>query len=104
MAQKVLITGGAGYLGSIMTGELLRAGYEVTVLDNLMYGQHTLFSYCADPHFEFVRGDATYAAPSQKFARYVATDASPIAASRSLDRSPDLTASALLALDALANR
>jgi hypothetical protein len=39
-------------------------------------------------------------APSQKFARYVATDASPIAASRSLDRSPDLTASALLALDA----
>jgi nucleoside-diphosphate-sugar epimerase len=58
MAQKVLITGGAGYLGSIMTGELLRAGYEVTVLDNLMYGQHTLFSYCADPHFEFVRGDA----------------------------------------------
>ena len=58
MSQKVLITGGAGYLGSIMCGELLRAGYRVTVLDNLMYGQHTLFHYCADPAFDFVRGDA----------------------------------------------
>ncbi len=58
MGQKIFITGGAGYLGSVMIGELLRAGHTVTVLDNLCYGQHTLFHYCADPNFEFVRGDA----------------------------------------------
>jgi nucleoside-diphosphate-sugar epimerase len=56
--MKVLVTGGAGYLGSILTETLLAAGHEVTVLDNLMYGQHPLFHLCAHPRFEFVKGDA----------------------------------------------
>lgn len=56
--DKILITGGAGYLGSVLVGHLLRRGYSVTVLDNLLYGQVSLLPYCAEPNFEFVRGDA----------------------------------------------
>jgi nucleoside-diphosphate-sugar epimerase len=55
--EKILISGGAGYLGSTMVGHLLRAGHRVTVLDNLMYGQWSLLAYCSHPAFEFVRGD-----------------------------------------------
>lgn len=55
--RRILITGGAGYLGSVLCEHLLRAGYHVTVLDNLMYGQRTLFQFCADANFDFVRGD-----------------------------------------------
>jgi nucleoside-diphosphate-sugar epimerase len=58
MSKHVLITGGAGFLGSILTEHLLDAGYRVTVLDNLMYGQESLFHFCAHPSFSFVRGDA----------------------------------------------
>jgi nucleoside-diphosphate-sugar epimerase len=55
---RVLVTGGAGYLGSILTETLLDAGYSVRVLDSLMYGQGALFHLCANPEFEFIRGDA----------------------------------------------
>jgi len=54
---KILITGGAGYLGSIMTPELLGHGYTVTVLDSLMYGQNSLLECCAIPKFDFIKGD-----------------------------------------------
>jgi len=54
---RVLITGGAGYLGSVLCEHLLRIGYEVTVIDNLMYRQHALFHLCANPDFEFALGD-----------------------------------------------
>jgi len=53
----VLVTGGAGYLGSVLCEHLLHQGYQVTVVDNLMYGQNSLFHLCADPRFEFVFGD-----------------------------------------------
>jgi nucleoside-diphosphate-sugar epimerase len=56
--SHVLVTGGAGYLGSILCGELLDAGHHVTALDSLLYGQGSLFHLCANPRFEFVRGDA----------------------------------------------
>lgn len=55
--MKILVTGGAGYLGSILCGRLLEAGYAVVVLDSILYGQHSLFHLCADPSFEFIRGD-----------------------------------------------
>lgn len=55
--DRVLITGGAGYLGSVLVDHLLRRGYRVTVLDNLMYGQTSLLQYCVNPHFNFVLGD-----------------------------------------------
>lgn len=56
--MNVLITGGVGYLGSVMCQRLLEEGHRVTVLDNLMYGTGSLFHLCADPGFEFVVGDA----------------------------------------------
>jgi len=58
MKQKILVTGGAGYLGSVLCERLLEAGYGVTVVDNLLYNQHSLFHLCAQPGFEFVYGDA----------------------------------------------
>ena len=54
---KILVTGGAGYLGSILTPHLLAKGAEVTVLDNLLFGQAPLLECCANPRFDFVKGD-----------------------------------------------
>jgi len=55
---KVLVTGGAGYIGSVLCEHLLDAGYDVTVLDNFMYGQTSLFNLCNNPRFHFVYGDS----------------------------------------------
>lgn len=55
---RVLVTGGAGYLGSVLIEHLLRDGFAVTCIDNLMYGDHNLFHLCTAPRFDFVRGDA----------------------------------------------
>lgn len=57
-SERVLVTGGAGYLGSVLCERLLRAGYRVTVIDTLLYAQHSLFHLCADPGFDFCFGDA----------------------------------------------
>jgi nucleoside-diphosphate-sugar epimerase len=59
MPQRVLVTGGLGYLGSILCEHLLDAGFQVKALDNLMYGagQQGLFHLCAHPAFDFVKGD-----------------------------------------------
>jgi nucleoside-diphosphate-sugar epimerase len=54
---RILITGGAGYLGTVFTEHFLNSGYEVTVLDNLMYNQTSLFHLCHRPEFKFVCGD-----------------------------------------------
>jgi len=56
--QKVMVTGGAGYIGSILVPTLLREGFRVQVLDNFMYGQASLLDCCSSPDFEIVRGDA----------------------------------------------
>jgi len=55
--EKVLITGGAGYVGSILTESLLKEGFYVTCLDNLFYSQKSLMSYASNPNFEFIYGD-----------------------------------------------
>lgn len=55
--MKILVTGGAGYIGSILVPHLLHAGHEVTVIDNFLFGQATLLECCADEHFKIVRGD-----------------------------------------------
>jgi nucleoside-diphosphate-sugar epimerase len=55
---SVLVTGGAGYIGSVLCERLLAAGHQVTALDNLLYGEQSLFHLCPNPDFEFVFGDA----------------------------------------------
>jgi nucleoside-diphosphate-sugar epimerase len=57
MKTRVLVTGGAGYLGSVLCERLLDAEYEVTVVDSLVYRQNSLFHLCSNPRFEFLRGD-----------------------------------------------
>ena len=60
MADKmnILVTGGAGYLGSTLVPMLLADGHRVAVLDNFMFGQASLAAVCADENFQMVRGDA----------------------------------------------
>ena len=55
--MKILVTGGAGYLGSILVPDLLVDGHEVTVVDNFMYRQSSLNHICIHPNFKVVRGD-----------------------------------------------
>ena len=55
--NKVLITGGAGYLGSTMAEHLLSEGYAVTVLDNLLYKQLSVLHLFKKENFRFVNGD-----------------------------------------------
>ncbi len=57
--RHVLMTGGAGYIGSLLTAELLRAGYRVTVVDALLYGGESLLGFLAHPNFHFVKADVT---------------------------------------------
>jgi len=54
---RILITGGAGYIGAILTPRLLAEGFAVTVVDNLMHRQFSLAACFANEHFAFVRGD-----------------------------------------------
>ena len=56
--MRVLVTGGAGYLGSVLSEHLLAAGHSVTCLDNLSLGQSGPFHLCANDRYDFVRGDA----------------------------------------------
>jgi nucleoside-diphosphate-sugar epimerase len=56
--MHVLVTGGVGYLGSILVPRLLAAGHRVTVIDNFLYGQGALLDCCHDERLAIVRGDA----------------------------------------------
>ncbi len=57
--RHVLITGGAGYIGSILTSELLRQNYRVTVLDSLLFGGESIVPFLNHPNFHFIKTDVT---------------------------------------------
>jgi nucleoside-diphosphate-sugar epimerase len=60
MTEKhILITGGAGYIGSLLTSELLRLDYRVTVLDSLLFGGEAIVPFLHHPNFHFVKTDVT---------------------------------------------
>lgn len=56
--MKILVTGGAGYIGSVLVPELLESDYEVIVIDNLMYNQASLLNCCHFDKLTIIRGDA----------------------------------------------
>ncbi|PIY46042.1 MAG: hypothetical protein COY42_26170 [Armatimonadetes bacterium CG_4_10_14_0_8_um_filter_66_14] len=58
MTSRILVTGGAGYLGSVLCERLLEVGHQVIVVDSLLYRQRSLFHLCAHPAFDFIHGDA----------------------------------------------
>ena len=57
MSHNILVTGGAGFLGSILVPDLLNAGHKVSVLDNFMFKQTSLHHVCHHPNFSVVKGD-----------------------------------------------
>ena len=59
MEKHIVITGGAGYIGSLLTADLLRRGHRVTVIDSLLFGGESLLAYLAHPNFRFVQADVT---------------------------------------------
>ena len=56
--MKILVTGGAGYIGSVLVLKLLNKGYSVVMVDNLMYGQSPLLDCCYHKTFRFIKGEA----------------------------------------------
>lgn len=60
--MKVLVTGGAGYIGSVLVRQLLDKGYAVRALDSLKFGGEALYDVMLHPNFEFVKGDVRNAA------------------------------------------
>ena len=58
MGAKILVTGGAGYIGSILVPHFLQQGYQVVVIDNFMYQQTSLLDCCHNKNLTIIRGDA----------------------------------------------
>jgi len=106
MNAQVLVTGGAGYLGSVLCEHLLSAGHRVTAVDSLMHSQTSLFHLCANPDFEFVCGDAR----DERLIRDLLKDADvviPLAAlvgAPACDRDPRLARSVNLEAVQMLNR
>ncbi len=57
--KHILITGGAGYIGSLLTSELLRQNYRVTLLDSLLFGGESILPFMSHPNFHFIKADVT---------------------------------------------
>ena len=57
--KHVVVTGGAGYIGSLLTAQLLQAGHQVTAIDNLLFGGESLITFLSHPNFHFAKADLT---------------------------------------------
>ena len=104
--MNVLVTGGAGYLGSVLCEVLLDKGYKVTAVDNLMYRQKSLFHLCNNPNFDFVFGDVRNADLMQKLIKdaYVLIPLAAIVGAPACDRDPQLATSTNLDAIQLLNK
>jgi nucleoside-diphosphate-sugar epimerase len=106
MADRVLVTGGAGYLGSILCEHLLQKGYQVTVLDSLLYGEQSLFHLAGHANFDFIYGDARDEEQVRRLVRGadVIIPLAAIVGAPACDRDPLLTRSVNLDAIRLINR
>jgi nucleoside-diphosphate-sugar epimerase len=67
--MKILVTGAAGYIGSVLTPRLLKAGHKVVAMDNFMYNQNSLLDCCIDDNLTVVRGDVRNKALMEKLVK-----------------------------------
>jgi nucleoside-diphosphate-sugar epimerase len=108
MGERVLVTGGLGYIGSILCEHFLDAGFEVTALDNLMYGfgQQGVYHLCANPSFDFVQGDVRDEALMKSVLRSpdVVVHLAAIVGAAACNRDPALAAAVNLDSTRLLNR
>jgi nucleoside-diphosphate-sugar epimerase len=108
VAERILVTGGLGYLGSVLCEHLLDAGYAVTALDNLTYGtgQQGLYHLCANPAFDFVKGDVRDEALMKEVLREAdaIVHLAAIVGAAACDRDPALATSVNLEAVRLLNR
>lgn len=108
MSQQVLVTGGLGYLGSVLCEHLLGAGYRVKAVDNLLYGQgqQGLFHLCAHPGFDFVKGDVRDEALMKSVIREadIIVHLAAIVGASACDRDPAMSTSVNLESVRLLNR
>ena len=56
--MTILITGAAGYIGSVLVPQLLQEGYKIIAIDNFMYNQASLLDCCYNKNLTIIRGDA----------------------------------------------
>ena len=59
--MKILITGGAGYIGSVLSGMLLDRGYNVTIIDKFIFNQNSLGHIAHNKKLNIIKGDANKA-------------------------------------------
>jgi nucleoside-diphosphate-sugar epimerase len=106
MTARVLVTGAAGYIGSILCEHLLDSGYQVTGVDNLLYGPQNLFHLCANPRFAFIPGDARDEGLMHRLVREVDVliPLAAIVGAPACDRDPRLARSVNLEAVQLLNR
>src|SRR5262249_35634934 len=104
MKPKILVTGAAGYLGSTLCGQLLEAGYSVLALENLFYGECSLFPYCANPDFDFIRGDVRDRSLMQRLLKNVDAIIPLAAMVGACERDPNMARSVNLEAILLLNR
>jgi len=101
MATKILITGGAGYIGSVLAPMLLREGYQVHVLDRFLFGQNSLAECCINRDFQVTRGDCR----EKSLIRHAISDADVIIPLAAIVGAPacdaDLTATMSTNLEAI---